>query len=521
VSEVVLGRSRFETTASDSSREALRDSLQYARSRLSHLFIAGPGDDNIAAYKTRMAAAESEKLRLEREWARVTDHNFSEPATGTVEVDSLLRLIPSGAAFVEYVRYSSRDFSTDREFPAYLGVVMRAGQAPLVYNLGRAGPVDSVVWLLRDEMDSMTRLPRGPRAEDVIAYRALAGEIAKRIWAPLSSSLTDSITIMISPDGPLNLLSFAALPLGEDGYLIEAHPIHYVSGIGDLLARRRPASPTSGLLAVGNPQYDGQPADLLALSADSGRVAISSAERFRSLPPGCDALRQRRFSALPGTQLEIEDVAREWARRWDSRVDLVTGANASEKAVKASARGYRAIHFATHAFFLSDSCDDGGSEGHANPLLLSGLCFSGANEIGRGSKGGSVEDGILTAEEVCNLDLSGTDWVVLSACFSGAGEIRSGEGIYGLRRAFLLAGAKTVISSLWEVSDQAMPRMIKALYAHADSPLPTALQESCLAELNELRARGLPDHPFSWAGLVAVGDWHGLQVSRSTSPTPR
>jgi len=143
-----------------------------------------------------------------------------------------------------------------------------------------------------------------------------------------------------------------------------------------------------------------------------------------------------------------------------------------------------------------------------NPLLLSGLALAGANR--RAKATADEEDGILTAEEVASLDLSGVEWAVLSACDTGLGEIKAGEGVFGLRRAFQIAGAHTVIMSLWSVEDRAAMTWMRALYEGRLArklDTATAVREASLSVLKDRRARGLSTHPFYWAGFVASGDW--------------
>jgi CHAT domain-containing protein len=143
-----------------------------------------------------------------------------------------------------------------------------------------------------------------------------------------------------------------------------------------------------------------------------------------------------------------------------------------------------------------------------NPLLLSGLALAGANH--RDAAGPDEEDGILTAEEIAAMDLSGVEWAVLSACDTGIGEIKAGEGVFGLRRAFQIAGARTVIMSLWSVEDESARQWMKALYEgrllkHLDTA--EAVRNASLTVLKARRSRGESTHPFHWAGFVAAGDW--------------
>jgi CHAT domain-containing protein len=173
------------------------------------------------------------------------------------------------------------------------------------------------------------------------------------------------------------------------------------------------------------------------------------------------------------------------------------------------------LHLATHGFFLEGACasalDPEKPEADVlreNPLLLSGLALAGANR--RVAADPDAEDGILTAQEVASLDLASVEWAVLSACSTGVGEIHAGEGVLGLRRAFRVAGARTLITSLWPVDDVSTRAWMRALYAaRFGRGLWTAesVREASLRVLGERRRKGRSTHPFYWAGFVASGDW--------------
>ena len=143
-----------------------------------------------------------------------------------------------------------------------------------------------------------------------------------------------------------------------------------------------------------------------------------------------------------------------------------------------------------------------------NPLVLAGLAFAGANV--RGDQSALVDNGILTAEEVVGLNLQGVEWAVLSACDTGAGQIKAGEGVFGLRRAFQIAGARTVIMSLWAVGDEATAAWMRALYDarfNRRQSTPDSVRQANLRMLASRRALKQSTHPFYWAAFVAAGDW--------------
>jgi CHAT domain-containing protein len=179
---------------------------------------------------------------------------------------------------------------------------------------------------------------------------------------------------------------------------------------------------------------------------------------------------------------------------------LFTGSQA-RKATLQRVDAPRMLHIASHGFFVKDAVDGG------NPLLRAGLALAGAN-----LPHGADESGILTALEAASLNLWGTELVTLSACDTGIGEVRNGEGVYGLRRAFVLAGAESLVMSLWPVSDAIARETMVAYYTGLRAGLGRgdALRQSKLAMLKRDGRR----HPFYWASFIQSGEWTGLGRTR-------
>jgi hypothetical protein len=217
------------------------------------------------------------------------------------------------------------------------------------------------------------------------------------------------------------------------------------------------------------------------------------------------------FTPLPGTASEARDI-----EGLLGNATVLTGERATEAAVKAL-DGPSILHVATHGFFLPRPFAAGRSAGPAveeggSPLLRSGLAFAGAN-VGSGETG---DDGILTALEAAGLRLSGTKLVVLSACDTGVGEVTVGEGVYGLRRALVLAGSESQVMSLWPVSDEGTRELMAAFYR--------ALREGS-GRTEGLRSAQLgllanPDraHPFYWASFILSGKTGPLDLGPAPGP---
>jgi CHAT domain-containing protein len=204
-----------------------------------------------------------------------------------------------------------------------------------------------------------------------------------------------------------------------------------------------------------------------------------------------------------------------WKDESKEPVRSYTGPQASEERFKAEGPGSRVIHLATHGYYLQKDCNPtvevrSGFENPRfvgeNPLLLSGLALAGANLHGKGANVEGAEDGILTAYEVAAMDLEGTEMVVLSACETGLGTVEEGEGVYGLRRAFLMAGARTVVSALWSVPDKTTAEMMGKLYEESDRPIYERVRELQLKRIQQFRKQHQPDHPLSWGAFIVVGD---------------
>ncbi len=226
-------------------------------------------------------------------------------------------------------------------------------------------------------------------------------------------------------------------------------------------------------------------------------------------------LNKEPVQSLPGTRSEIEAVGSNWRKQNQNEpISIYYGAGASEEHFKQHVSGKRSIHLATHGYFIDANCTNrsGVSKENKevmleNPLLQSGLLLAGANLHGVGADLPGAEDGILTALEVSSLDLRGADLVVLSACETGLGKVEQSEGVYGLRRAFQLAGARTVVSSLWEVPDRETTTFMKILYSQNAKSYPELFQKAAIQRLNELRLRKQSTHPYTWAGFIATGNW--------------
>jgi tetratricopeptide (TPR) repeat protein len=508
VLDEIAARHRTVVASSDPETAALWSAVQNARARLANLSVRGLEGMEPAQYRALLDRTALEMEEAERALAGRSEEFQSDLARSRVGIAEVLRALPRNAALVAYCRYEpppgTGAVGRGNEVPGYLAFVARGGSLEVErVMIGDADPVEFLVKSWRREI--LLAAEAGEAGVTERAYRAAGEALRRRIWDPVSERLGDAGIVFVVPDGALQFVSFAALPVGEGGYLVEEDPIlHYLSAEKDLL--HEAGRVNTGLFTVGDPDFD-----------KAGGVVpevLSVIGLYRGASSGCADLETLEFERLPSTRQETKDVVRLWkkSRRDEEAVSLL-GPMAAEGRVKSGMRGKRVVHLATHAFLLGDSCATAPSNGISppaaeSPLLRSGLALAGANRKDLAAP--EDEDGILTAQEIASLDLRGVEWAVLSACGTGLGRLRSGEGVLGLRRAFETAGVGTLIMSLWPVEDDATRSWMRALYAaRLESGRSTAEAVSLASRgiLAERRSRGLSTHPCDWAAFIAAGDW--------------
>jgi CHAT domain-containing protein len=513
-------------SSSDPQLATLNANVIRTRQRFANLLVRS-FDGSVS--RTLIDQARQQREQAEGELVQRSAEHRAETARSSTGFEEVRRALPAGAvllSFVEYARsrLAQRSASPTGPEPSFAVFVVRP-EIPGValVPLGGASEIEQLITAWRAEAAGRTLLSSQSQAQSDRAYLAAGSRLRGAIWDPLAGHLRGATRVFIVPDGALSLVPFAALPIGES-YLLEwAPPVHYLSAERDLVSMPgESATRPSGMLALGGAAFDYAPSTAGKTSPPTAATTAPSV--MRAAGRFCGKFQNLRFQPLDGTLQEVQEVSRTWAGpgRADAARVLV-GRQASESTLKQEAPSYRVLHLATHGFFLSDACLTSSTSGTRgvgglsalapvkpaqNPLLLSGLALAGANR--RASAGPDEEDGILTAEEVASLNLQGVEWAVLSACDTGVGEIKAGEGVFGLRRAFQIAGARTVVMSLWSVDDQATRVWMRSLYeGRFQRKLSTAdaVHAASLTVLRDRRARGQSTHPFYWAAFVASGDW--------------
>jgi CHAT domain-containing protein/tetratricopeptide (TPR) repeat protein len=528
VLDEAIARSRRAKHPASPEVRKLQEDVTVAAEELVTLLVKGPGKEGAEKYRSAVEAARERLEQAERAVAGATaGTDLAATATTWLELRDGL---PPSSSMVAFTRYNQEPLAFTPggvAVTSYLALVLSAGSpGPAVVPLGPAEEIETSV---RAWQALLARgYARGKRqAADEESSCRLAGQRVRRAtWDPLTPRLGQVERVFIVPEGSLNLVHFDALPREDGGYLIEGRPaIHQLTAEKDLLVAQREDTRGRGLLAMGGVAFD---------ESNQGRRAAAQPDsEVRSVtePAACLELASVHFAPLPHTDAEVKEVGRLYRRAEATKAGgasavVLRGKDATEVSFRTRAPGMQILHLATHGFFLGELCrlsepstrGIGGlvsttaaaptAQVQVSPLLLAGLALAGANQ--RATASSPADDGILTAEEIGLLDLGGVEWAVLSACDSGAGTVAIGEGVLGLRRAFLIAGAHSVIMSLWAVDDAAASEWMGALYeARLGRGLSTAdaVREASLRLLQQRRARGLTTHPFYWAPFVAAGDW--------------
>lgn len=403
---------------------------------------------------------------------------------GNTEVKSaswkdIQNVLANGECAVEIIRtqYYSEGIWTDTIYYTAL-VIDRASPAPQLVIIKEGNTIESKI------LPNYRKLMRS-RKEDPAIYSVL--------WTPLKKAVGKASKIYFSPDGSYQQVNMYTLkdPLTQK-FLIEERNIVLLTNTRELLDKKKTnVENTASIFSY--PDYD------LVASSQSKENASLSRYGFTYL------------QELPGTKTEADSIVLVLrSKKW--KVDQRMQGEASEENIK-KIKAPKILHIATHGFFLEDvnekeESSNGFRSGIAkqNPLLRSGLMLAGAAAIARDSvKDKTKEDGILTAYEAADLDLSKTDLVVLSACETGLGEVHNGQGVYGLQRAFMVAGAKSVIMSLWVVDDNATQELMSDFYREWLKDPSSANKQKAFRKA-QLKLKQKYPSPYFWGAFVMVGN---------------
>ena len=468
------------------NRQGLLQDIQRSQAQLARSEATRPLAQRLSALTTRLAGKDLQPQRrqeLERQQDALELELYNRlPALRPrlVEPQDVARLLPANGLLLEFQRFQPYDPRQPpaRQFgsPRYLALLLHPDGRIVSVPLGEAAPLEAAI----------TKAHAASAAGFADASE-LWGQVSRLLIAPLQSQLNGVSELFVSPDGELNRVPFAALPSAADPNRLLGEVMHLrlLTTGRDLLWLQKPARRGGPSVLMADPDFD-------------------QGQQGTALKPGTAGTPQRRsgalsasqvWPALPGTGTEARLLAPLL------QVQPITGGKATAR-LALQQRGPLIFHIATHGFFQADQ-----PTGGDNPLLRSGLVFSGANRPDHDPG----DDGYLTAAEAVTMDLEGTELVTLSACETGLGEVHSGEGVYGLQRALTVAGSRATLLSLWKVQDDLTARFMRNFYgrlrrgagrAEALQNTQKEFRSSADVRLNDISV---------WGAFQLTGDWRPIR----------
>jgi len=542
----VLSRQRAILTRTATPQlQPLVIQLQSVSRQLAATAFQEPTETERESWRNRFNHLSTQKDSLEARLSRQSAEYRQ--ASQPVRTADLRNSLPAGAVLVDFVQYYyklkgdekgeeyRRDLKYQTHKPRLAAFVIRGGQPVFLTDLCDAAWLDKTIDAWRVSVEGSKPADAGPFSGRDTANPMKSAEAAaalkEKIWKPLEQHIGDASLVLISPAGSLARLPFAIMP-GRDPqkFLLEERSIAVLPAprqLPQLVRGSSASSLKSGLLVLGDVDYN-------------ATQAVGAAAHQSKFQHNLDSNHKISFRRLPGTKPEADNISRLFQQTDGFRPQMLTHLDrtkASKSAIRQLAPQRRYVHLATHGYFapktvrdkLERSAHSTRTQGYISeqglsayyPGLLSGIALAGANV--------SQSEGILTAEEVSGIDLSGVELCVLSACETGLGTDGGGEGLLGLQRAFQVAGAKATLGSLWSVDDHAtqtlMTLFYRNLWGRKKLGKLEALRQAQLTMLNRYNPRtgslrGIHSldaapadtangrcPPRYWAPFVLSGDW--------------
>lgn len=434
---------------------------------------------------------------LEKDLTRVVA-GFSK-AIRQVSWTDVRKALRSDEAVLEFVHFKYYDPQlTDSIFYAAL-LLTKDMDAPLFIPLFEQAQIEALL------------PPQDQNRSEYVSRLYNDRRLTKYLWTPVEPYLKGIKTIHYSPSGLIHRINIAALPDGNGRIIADRYTVSLTGSTKQLTNRQIPAATignNNDALLFGAIQYDLQrvPTD------DTPPDSISIQPRGLSFSDTSPNWREGEWQPLKSSGKEISEIASTLQKAGIAH-RTYTGSEATEQVFKqagnSSAPSPRILHVSTHGYFFPDSrqANNAQNTGSAykiseHPMIRSGIIMAGGNLAWKtGRAPNQREDGILTAYEISQLDLSETELVVLSACETGLGDIVGNEGVYGLQRAFRIAGVRNVLMSLWQVPDYHTQELMTLFYKKwLEEKLP--VHQALTAAQKAMRDKGY--EPYQWAGWVLV-----------------
>lgn len=464
-------QAKIQNSIINSEDEELKSTFQELldkKNLLARSISLTPEEKNIRGINQKNIQIEIDSLQIQ-----LLNLGMASSSNSVIETELVKKVkqtLKPGEAAIEMIRFRTYDYDNGGHFTEevnYLALILKGGNEDISYvHIKNGNELEGKNYLAYSNAISF-------ELEDQKSYKAF--------WKTISNELSDINRVYFSGDGVYHKINInTLLNPATDHYVIDELDVHLVTSTRDLLKTNSLLPVRGEILLVGFPTYHiGTDKVPLDKGLNQNTIATRAFTNIENL------------QALPGTYSEVTTIESILDNtKWKTKV--LTGENALEERIK-EIKNTTILHIATHGYFQESSPKD-------NPLFYSGLFLSGASSNYQ-NKTEHVEDGILTAYEAMHLNLNETEMVVLSACETGMGHIENGEGVYGLQRAFLIAGSKAVVMSFWKVNDQTTMDLMINFYKNLSS----SKDKHVAFRKAQLQLKEKHPNPKYWGAFNIVG----------------
>jgi len=474
-----------------------------------------------------LAQLEKQANDLEKELARNSEPFKQLLEEQKISFQQIQNSLSAGEAAIEFLEFQYY-YKKWTDTTYYIALVILPGnKTPIIVKLCTGKDLENQMSFSSDNIDKSRGVDPENKQQGKIFLSDKYRNIYNLIWKPLEQYIQNCNTVYISPSGILNKVSFAALTPDGSSFLMDKINIRYIGNLRDIVKEKKQKEQFTINTAVlfGGAYFDAGQEDIknyirtTDISKGKGTINPFAYKDSKDVLIGDSRSSDRgeSWNYLSGTLKEVKEIS---IILQDRNITLVldTGLYANEQNLKGLSGSKQAeiLHIATHGFFLADTRKEKmrnifnieQTKQQAvrlldNPLYRSGIVLSGANSsiYEKRKTDTTKEDGIITAYEISLIDLTNTELAVLSACETGLGDIKGGEGVYGLQRAFKVAGAKNVIISLWKVPDEETAELMNIFY---DNWLTKRMNKRDALLDAQKQMRQKKPNPYYWAAFVMM-----------------
>lgn len=532
------------------------EKLRQIRTKLAQNWLFEPHftdtQQDLEKYKATIKELQAEHDKLESQIARQIPQVELRKRMHSVKRETIIKAMPANSYLLEFFTYHPHNFTAIRqepqwEQPRYIVFLLSKEESDklAIIDLGEAGIIDAEIASFLKSMqeekiaeNTLIKMNYSSQCTEeyqkkVIAAQNACRSLYKLLLVPIITKMKKKEEIqsqyiphlIIAPDGEISRIPFEALVSPEGKFVVESYQVSYLTTSREILNFTDQSSGNTAAVIVADPDYNLQEIDK--------QYRLSETPKSFQTRNNMALLRRagNKFKQLEFGRKEGHNIAEKLADRgMETKVFIYS--EAVERAIKAAIRRPKILHIASHGFYLEDSYkpvkeqlgiyEVSNEEARSsfsyieNPFLRSGIALAGVNTVMSGKKvPDDAEDGVLFALDVLTTDLTGTELVVLSACETGLGDIRLGEGITGLRKAFVLAGAKALLITLWAIDDQLTLQLMNSFYNYLlnGQNKASSLRRAQLRLIELLRTFNNQEYvnPLYWAGFICVGDIRRMQ----------